>query len=413
LEVFPTEHTEKKLAGHKMLFKTTAAGFLVAVQTGAAALDNRPAVPPGADFRLTFALRISDPRFFNYTAISASSPGFYRFSNTSSNVVAGRRFLSAPVPAFDPARAYEADTVYADSSGSTISLFRALRDTGPSATPAVADWERIPPDTWNPSTAYARGSVVLFANRLYRALVDGPGNDLTNVTDWQPFGILANQYVTTADTLVLKPALFNLDLSAVALPQVTIRLFRPGEATAVVEQVHAAESGNLSVVQLDLRALAPSAYRVEVLDSALTAVPSLGFDLYLDSAASNQGWFGVIDIAAGSGALALLDSAGSLLAPRYTLRFLNRFTRWRYIFPSAQPVGVGAEVAPEGSDNRILITALPRPLTRFGTGIRLQADVSGTPSVSEEVLLPEPETNRIRRQNAQWYSEIHVSNLPL
>jgi hypothetical protein len=413
LEMFPTEHTEKLLAGHKMLFKTTAAGFLVAVQMDASAADHRPAVPPGADFRLTFALRIRDPRFFNYTELAASAPGFYRLTNESGNAVADSLFLSAPVPTFDPARAYEAGEVYADSVGSTVSLFRAIRDTGPSAIPLVADWERLPPDPWNASTAYARRAVVLFANRLYRALVDHPGNDLADVTQWEPLGILANQYVTTADSLVCKPALFYLDLSGAALPQATIRLFRPGVSTAVSEHVYAAESGTLGVLQLDLRALVPGVYRLEVLDSALTAVASLGFALYLDSAASSQGWFGVIEIAAGSGALALLDSAGTLRSPRYTLRFLNRSTRWRYIFPSAQLVGAGAEVAPEGSDNRILITALPRPLTRFGTGIRLQADVAGTPAVSEEVLLPEPEANRIRRQNTQWYSEIHVSNLPL
>jgi hypothetical protein len=411
LEIFPTVPTEKQLAGHKMLFKSTAAGFLVAVQTDASTSDKRPVVPPGADFRLTFALRIRDPRFFNYTALAASSPGFYRLSNASGNAVESRLFLSAPVPAFDPTLAYEAGEVYADSSGSTVSLFRALRDTGPSAIPIVADWGRLPPDPWDPNAAYARRAVVLFAHHLYRARVDGPGNDLTDITQWEPLGILANQYVTAADSLVCQPALFNLDLSGAALPRATIRLFRPGGATAVVEQVHAVESGNLGVVQLDLRALAPGAYRLEVLDSALTAVAGLGFPLYLDSAAVHEGWLGVIEIAAGSGALALLDSAGTLLSPRYTLRFLNRSTRWRYIFPSAQPVGPGAEVAPEGSDNRILITAQPRPLTRFGPGVRLQADDATTTEVVEEVLLPEPETNRIRRQNAQWYSEIHVSNL--
>jgi hypothetical protein len=413
VDVFPTEHTQKKLAGHKMLFKTTAFGFLVAVQTDASAPDDRPAIPPGADFYLAFALRIRDPRFFNYTTLAGSSAGFYRFSNESGNAVAGSHFLSTPVPAFDATRTYEAGEVYADNSGSPVALFRAFRDTGPSAAPVVVDWERIPPDTWSASATYASGAVVLFADRLYQALVNGPSNNPTDITQWEPLGMLANQYVTAADRLVLKPTVVNIDLSSAALPQVTIRLFRRGEVTAVVEQVYAAESGNLDLAQLDLRGLIPGSYRLEVLNSALSAVSGLGFNFYLDSKASREGWFGIIEISRGSGVLALFDSGGALLSPRYTLRFLNRSTRWRYIFPSAQPVGAGAEVAPERSDNHILITALPRPLTRFGSGIRLQADVSGTTSVSEEVLLPEPETHRIRRQNAQWYSEIHVSNLPL
>ncbi|ETX04317.1 hypothetical protein [Candidatus Entotheonella palauensis] len=413
LEVAPARYTEKLLAGHNMIFKTTATGFLVAVKTAPSPQQDQPAIALGANFRLAFALRISDPHFFNYTALAASSPTFYRFSNDTGNEVAGDRFLSAPVPDFDATRAYEASEVYADSSGSPVDLFRALRDTGPSATPITQDWERIPPDTWNPSTTYTEGAVVLFDNQLYRALVDSPSNDLSDNTQWALHGTLANRYATAADHRILRPTLFNLDLSGAALSQATVRLFRPGEITAVAERVYSAESGNLDTVQLDLRHLAPGSYRLEVLNSALTVLPGLGSELYLDAEAVREGWFGVIEIGMGSGDSALLNNDGTFRSPQYTLRFLNRATRWRYIFPSAQPVGTGAEVAPEDGDNRFLVTGLPRSLTRFGTGTRLQADMPETPSVSEEVLLPEPQPKRIRRQNAQWYSEIHVSNLPL
>jgi hypothetical protein len=92
------------------------------------------------------------------------------------------------------------------------------------------------------------------------------------------------------------------------------------------------------------------------------------------------------------------------------LRFLNRASRWRYIFPSAQAVGTGADVAVEAGNTRVLVTAAPRPLTRFGTGARLQADSAATPSVSEEILLPAPEATRLRRQSAQWFSETYVPN---
>jgi hypothetical protein len=96
---------------------------------------------------------------------------------------------------------------------------------------------------------------------------------------------------------------------------------------------------------------------------------------------------------------------------RYALRFLNRATRWRYVFPAAQAVGAGAEVALEVGSDRLLVTPSPRPLTRFGSGVRLQADVAATTTVSEEILLPLPEPNRIRRQNAEWFSETHLPNL--
>jgi hypothetical protein len=95
------------------------------------------------------------------------------------------------------------------------------------------------------------------------------------------------------------------------------------------------------------------------------------------------------------------------------LRFLNRNTRWRYIFPAAQPIGAGADVVAEAGDNRILVTAAPRPLTRFGAGSRQQADSPATPAVSEAILLPAPEVHLIRRQNAEWFSETHVPNFPV
>ncbi len=413
LEIFPDDPTLGKLAGHKMIFRTTGMGFLVAVKTDPSASDPRPAIPPAADFRLTFALRIKDPRFANYTELGPASTGFYRFGNDSNNAVAGMSFLSQPVGAFEALRRYVAGATYSQVSGSTFDLFRALRDTGPSALPAAGDWERIPPDTWDPATGYARGAMVLFANRVYRAIIDGPGTDLGNGAEWQPLEVLANQYVTAADAVLPASGLFNLDLGDALLPQATIRMFRPGATTPAAEWTFAAEQGVLGAVQIDLRGLAPGRYRLEVLDGALAVVPGRGFSIYLAPVARTGGWFGVIDIGSGDGDFALFNLDGTLRSPRYALRFLNRATRWRYIFPAAQPVGLGAEVAPEAGDGRILITAAPRPLTRFGTGARLQADVAATPTVSEEVLLPEPEINRIRRQNAQWYSEIHLSNLPL
>ena len=158
----------------------------------------------------------------------------------------------------------------------------------------------------------------------------------------------------------------------------------------------------------DLRGFTPGLFRVEILNPAASLVR--GFSCYLAPAARMENWFGVIDIGRGAGDFALLNTDGTLRQPHYVLRFLNRATRWRYIFPAAQEVGTGAEVAQEGGDARILVTPAPRPLTRFGIGSRLQADSAATPAVSEEILLPAPEVNRVRQQNAEWFSETHVPN---
>ncbi len=412
LRVFPTAPTEQVLAGHRAVFKTTAGGFLVGIQLDPAAAGNRPSVPPGAGFRLRFALAARDPRFFNYTALVESADGFYHLGNGSGNETAGLRFLSRPVPDFSASRAYRAGEVRARVSGATIDLFRAERDTGPSAAPVAADWRRIPPDTFDPAASYTAGAVVLSANRLFRALVNGPRPNLDNPALWQPIGTLANQYVTAADSRALRPERFDLDLGTAALPRATLRLLRPGTTEIVWERLYEVPAGSLGTVPVDLRGVEPGPYRLAVLYGSLAEVPGLGGELYLDPAAVRGGWLGVIEIGPGAGGLALLDGGGALRSPRYTLRFLNRATRWRYIFPAAQALGAGAEVATEGGDPRILVTADTRPLTRFGTGVRLRADLPAT-SRSEEVLLPEPETRSIRRQNQQWFSEIQTNNLPL
>lgn len=409
LEIFPDDATQATLAGHKMLFRQTDDGFLVAVQVDATAPDVRPAVAPTTDFKLTFALRLVDTQFANYTELGPAHAGFLRFGNDSQNHVSGTNYLTRPIADFSATRRYVAGETRAQPSGPTSDLFLALRDTGPAAAPIAADWRRIPADTYDPSAVYQAGALVLAGNRLFRAIVDDPGTDLADIGDWQPAGVLGNQYVGAADAAVPVSGLFNLDLGGAALTQATIRVFRAGDVAVALEQTFTVAQGVLDSVQVDLRGFAPGPYRLEILDASLASVPG-GGPIYLAPSAKSQNWSGVIEIGPGAGNFALLNGDGSLRAPHYVLRFLNRATRWRYIFPAAQAIGAGADVALEPGSDRRLITPTPRPLTRFGAGARLQADDATTPAF-EEVLLPSPDPKRIRRHNAEWFSDIHVSNL--
>ncbi len=410
LDVQPDAPTRAVLAGHRLLFRGTRTGFFVAAQVDAAT-PPRPLVAPGDAFRLAFLLRLRDARFANYTELGQSAR-FYRFGNDAQNRVAGVSHLSQPIPAFDAAREYRAGDVRAETAGPTFDLFLALRDTGPSAAPAAADWRRIPADTFSASATYRAGAVVLAANRIYRALVDAPGTDLTNAAQWQPGALLGNQYASAADAMRADFGFATLDVAAAALPSAIVRVTRAGAAAPASEQRFAAAQGLLSRVQVDLRALPSGTCRLDVLDDAQTPVPGHSTPLFVAPDARSTAAFGVIEIGPGTADYALLDGAGALRSPRYVLRFLNRATRWRYIFPAAQAVGAGADVAPDGADPRVLVTAAARPLSRFGAGSRLQADVSATP-VSEEILLPAPEVDRLRRQNDEWFSETHLPNLTL
>jgi hypothetical protein len=250
---------------------------------------------------------------------------------------------------------------------------------------------------------------VLSGNSLFRARIDSPGTDLTNAAEWQPAGVLGNQYVTVADTVLPVSSLFDLDIVDLAVSQATVRVFTPTGTVAATEQTFTTAQGTLGHVQVDLRPLAQGPYRFEIVDVSGAVVR--GFSCYLAPEAKGQNWFGVIEIGVGAADFALLNADGTLRSPRYVVRFLNRSTRWRYIFPSAQAVGTGAEVAPDAANSRALVTSAPRPLTRFGSGSRLQADSTATPAVNEEILLPAPEVKQIRRESAEWFSETHVPNI--
>lgn len=413
LEIFPDEQTLARLAGQKMIFRTNAGGFVVAVQIDPTSAAARPLIPSGSDLVLRFALKMKDARFANYTELGPDTTGFYRFGNDSQNEVAGTCFLTRPVSPFDASRAYTAGETYSQAAGATFNLFVAIRDTGPAATPVVADWLRVPADTWNAASTYQAGSIVLSNNQLFKALVNGPGTDLTNATQWQPVGALGNQYATAGDAIAAVSGWFNLDLTSAALAAATVRMFPASATVPAVDQAFVASQGNLGQVQVDLRGLAAGIYRVQVLDRTLTPVVAGPASVYISSEATAGGWFGVVEIGAGSGDFAIFNADGTLRAPQYVLRFLNRSTFWRYIFPAVQAVGSGATVAPEGTDGRNLVSTAVHPLTRFGAGALLQADNPATATVSEEVPLPAPDINLVRRQNAQWYSEINVPNITL
>jgi hypothetical protein len=300
--------------------------------------------------------------------------------------------------------------VRSQAAGPTFDLFLALRDTGPSATPVAVDWRRIPVDTFSATETYQAGAIVLAANRVFRALVDAPGTDLTIASEWQPLTTLGNQYVTSADAMRVDFGFATLDITDAALPGATVRVTRAGATAPAFEQHFEAEQGVLTRLQVDLRAMPSGTCLLEVLDESQTLVPGLTTSTFVAGDARSTGAFGVIEIGPGTADYALLDGTGALRSPRYALRFLNRATRWRYIFPAAQAVGAGADVAHDGANQHVLVTASARPLSRFGTGSRLQADVSATPA-SEQILLPVPEVERMRRENAEWFSETHLPNM--
>jgi len=275
---------------------------------------------PGPDMLLTFAMCVIDPLFYNYSAGVQSQ--FYSFSNTTGNEHEGQLFLSQPVSSHQATRTYRAGEIRSELNSGITSLFQASMDTGPSAMPVATDWQRIPADTYDPAVNYQIDAVVLQDNELYRALVNNPGIDLTNATQWNNEGSLANQYTTRDDKVNLRPEVFNVDVSSVAATNLELRIIKPGGTTPVWQRRFESEQ-NLTSIQVNLHGLKDGQYRLDVLDSAMAVLPGLGYDFYLSQQALSEKWFGVIEIHPGLGNFALLDGSNRLRSPSFKLRFLN------------------------------------------------------------------------------------------
>ena len=406
LELRPTAETQAVLAGHKMIFKSGPAGALVGIELEPG--DTFPRVPLGPDTVLRFALIRRDMGFDNYT--SGPAPGLHLVSNDTGIARAGQLFLNRPVPAHDPARAYLAGELRSvDLGGGVIDLFQALRDTGPSAVPIAADWHRIPADTHDPVATYAAGDIVLSGNRLFQALVGTPGADLTDAADWAEIAVMANQYLTHSDAIDLRPSVFSVDVAALGATALELAISRAG---VDVWRTRFEQPDPLTALQADLRGLPPGPARMEVRTEAGAPVISLSRDIYLSDQAVAQNWFGVVEIAAGTGAFALLDGAGRIASPVYTLAFAAQSARLRYHFAADQPVGPGADVAQLPGDAATLVTATHRPITYAGTGPRLQADDTLTGGVNEEIRLPQPRARGLSKEAGEWVSDLHLSNFP-
>lgn len=132
LSVVPTKSTREKLHGLKAVFKTTAAGFLVAISKTTQIADNEV---------FNFVITATDPAFFNYTALTLSKNRIYEIYHSTedkiyrfkenvpvfSNVTGASRgaganktlFLSKEIPLSSPADKAEFLNL---SSGSLLQL---------------------------------------------------------------------------------------------------------------------------------------------------------------------------------------------------------------------------------------------------------------------------------------------------
>ena len=369
LSVVPTRETSRMLGSRGLVFKQAGPGFFVGIRLDVTSAPGGDAVPDIAlddALSFTFELQLKDPYFLNFTSLPlqrAPSQIFY-FSNQSGNEFE----LTAPVAGFDIARAYQSGDLHVDNPASPMLLFEAVRSNGPGSRDA-ADWVEVAP---------------------------------------------FRQYATFADSFAVKPLVFSVNVPKTGSQSASIEVLRSGESSPVFRFEEEAPTPNESI-SVNLEGLEPGLYELRVLVSGdVVETPDSG-EFYLNGSGMHPRTMAVVEIRhdpdSTDPALHLVDPATQTLhSPRFTLRFRNRSTFWRYIFTSDQtPAGFGA-LEPDplpgidpADERRRFRTQSPRPLTAAANELAFfDSTTELLPNPSITLISPSTEDRRI-------YSVMHIT----
>ncbi|MEO1418147.1 MAG: hypothetical protein AAFW00_22875 [Bacteroidota bacterium] len=380
LSMKPTSETVGLMKNYGLLLKAVPLGFFIGgrvrLRTDGSAI---PFIPVDTPLVLRFSLTATNPFFANFTnlrmeKVPANRDRYvYYFSNRAANVASVAdgedvNYLSTPIPGFDPERDYEAGELIVEGG----IMREAVDDRGPAP-----------------------------------SFIGGVWRDIYEDADPMP------QFVTTADRTLLRPAIFDVDVTSAA-QEVIVVVVRDRQNVIVQQQTYTSETTGipLETCTIDLTHVDPARYTLEVQTVGGTPFTDLGLDFYLDSALYLEGPLAIIECfhePDGSlGAYKWFDETDSnqLLSPRYTLRWKNRPTYWRYYLPAdpasfVSPFLDTFEISPGNAIDRILVSVDPIPLTAIGR--RIEATIDG-----ETRLLPNPGPRVIYPENGRLYSEVNL-----
>lgn len=280
--IVPSAKTAAVLGGYKMVVKQ----YENKLYTGIAANnDGTPIIKPAEGTPFTFFLQLTNPLFFNYTNLPfAYPPGkLYYFTNRVSNSSNSKQFLSLPTP-FINTKEYKPGDIATNAGGTTFQAIRTSTGTAPA-----------------------------------------PGNFWMEVDD--------NHYFSEKDALQLLPAISTYQFTA-AQPSANIEVhgFNPADPEAYDTLVYADTiifEKPASAFTLNLSVLPPGKYKVSVNGNEQA--------VYLSDELNTNKAFAVIDLYNESTLPAdyQLLNGDNLLAPLYSIFFLNRATIWKYVLTSA------------------------------------------------------------------------------
>lgn len=255
----------------------------------------------------------------------------------------------------------------------------------------------------NVSLSDFRNAVYHFANNVNQKL----GNTL-HLSSTPP-------YIRDEDRYAVHTNNFSIDVSSLNLVEILLVFTSPIPINSFqVTCTAAAGEVSLNKCKVNIGGRNSGLYELKVFTSSNEEIPSLKQAVYINNLRTAQNTFGIIDIFHfadnATSDYSLLDNDGSLLSPEYTLWWQNRTTQWRYLFETEPPPpDADCDVEIESGFNKNLISKTPQALINRYRRVCFQDSIDGE-VVREEILLPNPSSQRIYPENENVYSEVYMGH---
>lgn len=275
--------TDAVAAGHKVIVKQLGNKVFAAAQVDA---NKKPFVTLEEGMQLTLFMWLNNPLFYNYTNLNVGSgtSTVYYFTNRNVNQTNGKSLLTEKIPGYNSANTYRPGDLAVNGFDVT---FRAIRSSNSANQHGLSE-----ADYW------------------------------ADVDD--------NDYVSNVDVLQWLPSLATYNFStSQASANITLRGYNAPANDYTKSFIAKTITFPAPVLSfpLDLSGVPSGKYSL--------TVNGIQQWIYLNDELAGGRPFAVIDIfnQANPPTCNLLDGAGALLSPLYSIYFLNRATIWKYILP--------------------------------------------------------------------------------
>ncbi|HKG07955.1 MAG TPA: hypothetical protein VKB19_15925 [Pedobacter sp.] len=362
-EILPSADTISRLTRHGLLWKAVGHKLIVLARTDAA---GKPLIPIKPAVKFSFYLKLANPHFYNFTNLGYNplEPKRYYFSNSNQSKVGTDLFVSSKIGAYSNTKIYEVGNFAANASGE---VFEAIRGNKPGNVHALSD-----------ANFWIKRTKVPYVS----------STDLLEVT---PFVYVFNCIAATnfvVDVYGCNPAGGAYDLKVMDTRNLTFD-----------------KPQSLFPVRLD--SLAPGKYRLKVNGEEKI--------VYMDGQLSYRAVFGLIEVfnyLPPASDFSLLDVAGKLKSPVFSLRFASRAVIWKYLARSSDVTAV--------KDTSSAITFVAEPGNQFVSKVpvllrekAIKTLVLKSVLLGDVLPLPNPGTDRlgsiVKNGNTYLCSEVYLN----